>query len=437
MTNEQMATLQPALRTYVESFRSCFRKEVTLGYLETYLLGLMSDIPRKRIEPIALAADVPVRTLQEFLSSFCWDHDRAEERLHYRAANRSNTEEGIGVIDGSGHAKQGDKTPGVQRQWCGETGKIDNCIVGQHLLYTDNDAANPFGCVLCSDLYLPESWASAPARRREAHLPDELTYRPKWKIAAEQVTRAIGNGVRFSYLTFDEEYGSVPRFWFDLDRLGQRGVGEVRPNFLCWATLPAYHSSRAEHAPRKVKHLARHSPVFRGQRWSNVSIKNTTRGVMRWKYKAAPAYLTNTAEGKNTPTRRSYWLIWAQSPKTGENKYFVSNAPASVSVKKLLRVAFARWHVEKWFERAKKEAGFGSFEVRTYTGLMRHWLCSRLAMFFLAEQTQRLRGIFEKESADHAGTGRRGGQHAAGEDLAHLATFLDGDFPQQPILSVA
>ncbi len=429
-----MMTLQPELQKFLESFRPCFRKEVTFGYLETYMLGLMSDIQRKSIEPIALAAEVPVRTLQEFLSSFRWDHDRAEELLLYRVADRSSTEEGIGVIDGSGHAKQGAKTPGVQRQWCGETGKIDNCIVGQHLLYTDNHPTNPFGCVLCSDLYLPEKWAADPKRRREAHIPDSLSYRPKWKIAVEQIQRAIGSGVKFSYFTFDEEYGSVPGFWFELDRLGQRGIGEVRSNFLCWATPPAYQSCRAEYAPHKVADLVRHSPVFYGQDWQTVKIKNTTRGMMYWKYKAARVQLTNTAEGVNVPTTRQYWLIWAQSPKTGENKYFLSNAPASVSVRKLLVVAFARWHIEMWFERAKQETGFGSFEVRTYTGLIRHWLCSRLAMFFISEQTQRLRG---EKSAYYAGTGSHGDQHPGRQDLADLAKIMGCDHKNKRILSVA
>ena len=89
MTGEQMATLQPALRRYLESFRDCFRKEVTFGYLEKYVVGLMSDIKRKSVEPIALAAEVPVRTLQEFLSSFRWDHKRAEVLLHHMVADRT------------------------------------------------------------------------------------------------------------------------------------------------------------------------------------------------------------------------------------------------------------------------------------------------------------------------------------------------------------
>jgi SRSO17 transposase len=431
MTGQQMMTLQPALRRHLEAFRDCFRKEVTFGYLETYVVGLMSDLKRKSIEPIALAAEVPVRTLQEFLSSFRWDHARAERQLHQRVADRHACQNGIGVIDASGHHKQGDKTPGVQRQWCGETGKIDNCVVGQHLLYTDNDPVNPFGCVLCSDLFLPQSWDTDPVRRRDAKIPDTLHHRPKWEMALEQVRRAVGHGVRFSYLVFDEDYGSIPGFWFGLDARGQWGIGEARSNFVCWATEPACHSLRAEHSPREVRHLATYSPVFYRQAWTEVTIKDTTRGSQRWRYKAARVQLTDTRQGHNVPTDRRYWLIVAQSLQTKEIKYFLSNAPQSVPVVDLLRVAFGRWHIEKWFERAKQEAGFGDFELRTYDGLIRHWLCSSMAMYYLAEQTQRLRG---EKSADHARTGGRCGQHPGGEGLEDLAAIL-GDPDQNSRVS--
>ena len=123
----------------------------------------------------------------------------------------------------------------------------------------------------------------------------------------------------------------------------------------------------------------------------------------------------------STPTDRLYWLIMARQPASGEIKYFISNAAAGVEIEELLTAAFARWHVEKWFERAKQEAGFGAFEVRTYTSLIRHWLCSAMVMYFLAAQTQRLRG---EKSAYHAGAGGRRGQHAGVEDMASLVAIV-------------
>jgi SRSO17 transposase len=422
------------MAAFVARYEEFFNRQATFGHFQRYLLGLLTDLDRKSVEPIALAAGVAVRTLQEFLAQFKWDHQRVRSQLQRDVANAygapgsggASASGGIGVIDASGHAKRGDKTPGVQRQWCGESGKIDNCVVGQHLLYSDNDAKNPFSCMLASDLYLPQSWvedrAAGGERCREAGIGDELAYRPKWKIALEQVREAIGNGVRFEFLTFDEEYGSVPGFWFQLDGLGQRGIGEVRPNFGAWVKKPSCRSLRAEHAPRRVDHLLTHSPVFCNQSWKTMTVKHATRGPIVWQYKSAMLHLSEHDEHDwAIPTDRRYWLIVARNPQTRQIKYFVSNAAANASMAKMLHAAFARWHVEKWFERAKQECGLGAFEVRTYTGLIRHWLCSSLAMLFLAEQTTRLRG---EKSADHLRAGGPCRQHAGVSDLETLVVEL-------------
>jgi SRSO17 transposase len=424
MTTDQIRSLQPALLALLETFRPCFKREETFNHWQRYLLGLMADLKRKSIEPIALAAGVAVRTLQEFLAFFVWDHDRVNRMLQYLVMDEHGSDQAIGVIDSSGHPKQGDKTPGVQRQWCGELGKMANCVIGQHLLYTDNHAENPFSCVLASDLYLPKSWDEDRERCRQAGIPDDVTYRPRWQIAVDQIADAVGNGIRFSWLTFDEEYGSIPRFWFELDRLGQRGVGEVRPNFLCWPTWPKYALRRSEYASKRVDNACRYSPVFRRKKWRRCVIKDTTRGPAVWEVKAARVYLVDSSNPDHNislPTDRRYWLIVARNPKSGEIKYFVSNATAKATLKQIMPVAFARWHVEKWFERAKQEAGFGAFEVRTYTSLIRHWLCSRMAMYFLSAQTQRLRG---EKSADHFGAGGRCSQYLGLEDMGQLVPVM-------------
>ena len=416
MTADQIRSLQPALAALLGLFRPCFKRATSFAHWERYLVGLMTDLKRKSIEPIALAAGVAVRTLQEFLAFFAWDHKRAEVLLRQLVMDRHGSEHAIGVIDASAHVKQGDKTPGVKRQWCGERGKKENCVVGQHLLYTDNDPVNPFTCVVASNLYLPEDWANDRDRCRQAGIPEELGYRPKWQIALDQVQEVIGDGIRFSWLTFDEEYGSVPGFWFGLDRLGQRGIGEVRANFRCWPARPHCRSTQAAHASKRVDNVCRHSPVFTRKKWRAVTIKDTTRGPMVWEIKTARVHLVDASDPVSQPTDRTYWLILSRNPATGETKYFVSNASANTPLAEMLQVAFARWHVEKWFGRAKQEAGFGAFEVRTYTSLVRHWLSSRMAMYFLAAQTRRLRG---EKPEDHAGTGGRRGQRAGHRALGN------------------
>jgi len=437
MDNEQLASFEPALARFLEKIRHCFKRDKTFGYLQKYMLGLMANLKRKSIEPIALASGVAVRTLQEFLAFFSWNHELADKTLVRQVVNRQHGKRSIGVLDASGHAKQGKHTPGVQRQWCGETGKKDNCVIGQHLLYTDNDTKNPFSCVVASDLYLPESWDEDRNRCKQAGIPDEITYRPKWKIGIEQIERTMAQGLRFDYLTYDEDYGKVPDFVYELDRLGQNGIGEVPCNFRVWVKRPACKSHRAEHASHRVDNIISHSPTFYGQSWRKMVIKDTTRGQCIWHVKSAQVYLVKHKDGKMycpIPTDRTYWLIVAKNLKTGETKYFVSNAPAKEKLETLMEIAFSRWYVEKWFERAKQECGFGAFEIRTYTSLIRHWLASRLAMYFLSDQTNRLRG---KKSKDYTGTSGRCRQYAGLEDMADVPLFLGADEKAMPVLSGA
>ena len=221
MNYDQLASFEPALARFLDKIRPCFKRDKTFGYLQKYMVGLMTDLKRKSIEPIALASGVAVRTLQEFLSFFAWDHEQADQTLVREVVNRQHGKRSIGVLDASAHVKQGKQTPGVQRQWCGESGKRDNCVIGQHLLYTDNDMKTPFSSVVASDLYLPKSWDVNRERCRRAGIADAITHRPTWKIGIEQIKRTMAQGLRFDYVTYDEEYGKVPAFLYELDQLGQ------------------------------------------------------------------------------------------------------------------------------------------------------------------------------------------------------------------------
>jgi SRSO17 transposase len=435
MDADQVGILRSALGALLQRFRECFATVNTFNHLERYVCGLMTDVERKCIEPIALAAKVPVRTLQEFLSHARWDEHRVHNILQQVVVDEYDCDHAVGIIDGCGHSKKGDKTPGVQRQWCGETGKIDNCIVGQHLVYTDNDPHNPFTCLLASDLFLPKSWDEDRPRCREAHIPDHVVHQPKWEIAIDQLAEAMGNGVRLSWVTFDEEYGMVPAFWRGLDTLGQRAIGEVPSNFYCWPTYPSCHSLQGPHAAKRVDNTCERSPVFRSKAWKRMRIKRTTRGYCEWELKAARVHLVDTTASESRPTDRKYWLIVARSTQgKKETKYFVSNASASCTLEQMMTAAWARWHVEKWFERAKQETGFGAFELRSYHGLLRHWLCSRIAMFFLAAETKRLRG---KKQTDHVGAGQQNRPACRTQNL-EIPLAVDHRHAQDPrVLPVA
>jgi len=369
MTADQIGSLQPALAALLETFRPYLGRASNFGHLLAYVLGLTADLKRKSIEPIALAAGAAVRTLQEFLSFLDWDHEAANDHLQRVVMDRHGCARAIGVLDACGHVKQGRLTPGVSRQWCGESGKIDNCVVGQHLLYSDNHPTNPLNCALASDLFLPQAWDEDAQRREKAHIPDEVRHRPKWRIALDQVQRAIANGVRFWFTVFDEDYGKVPQFWFELDAMGQQAIGEVPANFHVFAKRPAYRSQQKAHRAKRVDNLCRFSPLFREQPWHRVTVRDATRGPIVWEVKSARVHLVVASPRPSRPTDRQYALLVARKVDTGEIKYFISNAAACVPLSDLITAAFARWQIELWFERAKQEAGLGTFEARTYRSL--------------------------------------------------------------------
>ena len=323
MTVEEMGELGSALGQFLSGFRKCFSHAPTFRLFGLYVRGLLSDLPRKSVEPIALAEGSTVRTLQQFLVFHRWDAAAMRDDLQRRIARdylpapgvlgRSDPLGVVGWVDETSVAKKGDKTPGVQRQYCGATGKIDNCIVTVHLACCHHD----FMAFLDSDLFLPEeSWHLDRPRCRRAHIPDGVVYRPKWQMALEQLDRSRGNGIRLDWLSFDEGYGGKPGFLLGLDRRGQLFVGEVPRHWACFPTLPRHHSTQAPHAAKRADNAAHHGKPFQATRWQKVRLARKTLPGQFRPYKTGRAGLSSDER----PVDGDYWLIWAKNPDTGEEK---------------------------------------------------------------------------------------------------------------------
>jgi len=389
MTATEVSALGGAFASFLSGFACCFPNRRSVQNFGVYCRGLLGPIKRKAVEPMALAAGAGVRALQWFLANGAWDHDRLRNMIQQRVAQRHTPAPGtlpegdigpVGLIDETSDDKKGDKTPGVQRQYLGSKGKKDNGIVTVHLGHVHGK----FKAILDSQLYLPKSWDEDRERCRAAGIPDDVHYRPKTDIALEQVRRALANGVRFSFHTFDEAYGKCPAFLFELDDMGQLYAGEIPKNFRCFGSRPKYRSLQKSFQSKEVRNLCRFSPLFRDQAWQEVSLERQTMAPQIWRVKSAQVYL----RGKDgQPTDRSYWLIVAWQPDSNEYKYFISNAPSNTPLLTVLKVAFTRWNVEHSFRIAKQEIGFMHFEGRHYDGLMRHLILCMLVMLFVAEQT--------------------------------------------------
>jgi SRSO17 transposase len=368
--------------------------------LPLYVEGQLSDLPRKNCEPIADRAGIPPRTLQQFLSLLDWDHGLMKTKLQRLVATEHAGRHSIGIIDETACPKKGEKTPGVQRQWCGATGKKDNCVVTVHLAYALDD----FHGLLDSELFLPESWSNDRPRCQAADIPDDMVHRPKTQIALELYDRARSNGVEFEWLTFDEGYGKSVGFLAALRARDQKFVAEVPVTFTGWIEPPRVTNRRRSRTgrpctkPRRVAgsrpfltvrdHL-QYSPELRDQPWQRFRVKDGEKGPMVWEVKHVWFYPNGTDDLPMSPMH----LIVARSVLEPDVvKFFIADAPQDTPLAVLLHVAFSRWRVERCFEDEKTELGFDHFEGRSYVGMMRHQTITALTHLFLSRVHQEWRG---------------------------------------------
>jgi SRSO17 transposase len=299
----------------------------------------------------------------------------------------------------------------VQRQHCGTTGKLDNCVVTVHLGFVSDG----FHALVDSDLFLPEeSWAGDRDRCREARIPEEVTYRPKWRIALDLLERTLADGVRLKWVTADEAYGRGLEFREGVEGLGLLYVVEIPSNLTGWTRRPrllaAWEGSQVrvpEQEARAVSKLWERG----GPSWERWKVKETDKGPSVWEVRETPFH----------PSVRGYpgedlRLVIAREVLSGELKYFLSNAPEEIPLGEVLHVAFSRWHIERVFEDGKGEVGLDHFEVRNYKPLMRHLILSMISFYFLADQTERLKE--KKLELDRVPGESGGGMPVGSEPLA-------------------
>jgi SRSO17 transposase len=417
MDADQIRRLKPMLTQYLKQFDDCFARRDTRSHFATYIDGQLSNLGEKSCEPIALAAGIPPRNLQGFLAFYEWNEDLARQRLQQIVVRDHAAPNLIGVIDETSDVKKGDKTPGVKRQWCGTVGKTENCIVTVHLAY----AAGDFHCLLDGDLFLPEDWSNDRARCRAAGIPDDVVYRPKWKIALELFDRAGDNGATFDWLVFDEGYGAKPAFLRELEGRKQRFVGEVPTTFSGWIHEPRVTErpfrrakGRGRKTPRMVsgsrpaigvEKMLKYSPELRDQAWVRYRIKDGQKGPMVWEVKHVRITVKDERE---LPGMGLHLIVARNVLDPTEIKFFVSNAPPETSVQTMLLAAFSRWHVERCFEDQKQEVGLDQWEGRRWRGLKRHLILTSVSYLFLARVKRQFRG--EKSGPDDQPSACGGGR---------------------------
>jgi len=411
MELKQIASLGRTLVRFLALFADCFGRQEPRELLAVYVRGQLSELVHKSVEPMAVQAGIAPRTLQHFLESVKWDEEKMRDRCQQIVATQHADSQAIGIVDESGVLKCGNDTAGVARQWCGNAGKVDNCVVNVHLCY----ATEGLQCLLDSTVYLPEEWALDRVRREKAYIPDEVEFQTKPEIAIGQIDRALGHGIRVAAWTFDELYGRDHKFLDAMEQRHEAYVAEVPVDFHGWVRQPQVlhrpvkktsRSGRRKKYPRlargkpacKVQNLAKYSPPLRIQSWKRFRIKDSQKGPVVWEVKWAHFW---RKQGDDNLPLKAHCLIVARNVlKPKEVKYFVANripGEENITLNWLLWVAFRRWPVEQCFRIVKKELGMDHYEVRGWRCLHRHCYLTQLTHLFCARIREEYNGYSGQE----------------------------------------
>lgn len=393
MAQAVLGELIGAFRRFVRRYRERFPHKAQRRHVAVYLRGLIGPLERKSIEPIAVDQGVDMRRLQDFIGTSPWDAEAllVAHRRHVRATLGSP--QGLLILDPTAFPKRGDHSVGVARQWCGQLGKEENCVIGVNLGYA-SEQGHTF---LDRRLYLPKAWTADWPRRRAAGVPDDVVFRTSWELAYEMVAQVRQEGVPHAWISGDEEFGKVPQFQDWLSEDGERYILEVPCHTRVWVALPrgrrrgppglaARLRRRGPGRPRlvRVDTLTRELPP---RVWTVHDVRDASKGPLRVRAVLVRVGFHRRKRGE----RPEGWLLVTQTlEQRCQTKYFQSNAAADVSLEELLRAGFARWPVEQCHGQGKNETGLGDYETRSWRGWHHHTALSFLAHHWLVLSRNRL-----------------------------------------------
>ncbi|WP_435005574.1 IS701 family transposase (plasmid) [Tundrisphaera lichenicola] len=387
VSTEDVRDCRAHLTRFLKRYLPCFYREEQRGHAAAFVRGLLSGLERKSVEPIARQAGIPRKNLQMFVGQGAWDDEAVTSEMRRHVAEKLGEPDGVIVLDPSGFPKKGEESCGVARQWCGRQGKIDNCQLGVFLAYVSSRGHAP----LDRRLYLPKDWADDPARRNAGHVPDEVTYRKTWEIAADLLARS-GAEVPHGWVTGDDEFGRASEFRALLRERGERYVLDVP----CNTTIRDLDGRRpprkkGRRGPRRQVPFRRAdtwAATLPADRWTRLTIREGGKGPVE--VEAAVARVRARLGRRIGPEERLLMIRTLEAKP--EVTYSLSNASPEVPLTEVVGVRSKRHRVERVFQEAKGEVGLAHYEVRSWVGWHHHVTLSLLALWFLILERERIGG---------------------------------------------
>ncbi len=351
---------------------------------------------RKSIEPMAArVAPGDEQQLRHFINESPWDTGPIEQVLWEKADAMLGGEAAYLIIDDTALPKKGTASVGVAHQYCGALGKQANCQCLVSLTLARDDVPIP----VALRLYLPEAWAKDRQKRRRAGVPTDIVFRPKWRIALDELMRLREAGMQFGTVLADAGYGVCAEFRQELTDMSLTWAVGVISEQKFYPANARTRMPRAggmgrprsrplpTHARRSAKEIVAQQPT---KAWRRISWRNGTKGPLTAEFLAVRV---RTADGPETTERvhlpgDEAWLV-AERRSSGEVKYHLTNHPAHTPLKTLATAIKARWSCEQAHQQLKEELGLDHFEGRSWRGLHHHALTTLICFAFL--QKERLR----------------------------------------------
>ena len=387
---------------YVEALAGVIGHTNRVGPLTDYCIGLILPGERKSVEPMA-AVIAPTRasaehqSLLHFVGQSRWSDEAvlAKVRELVLPAIESSGPIEAWIVDDTGFPKKGVHSVGVARQYCGRLGKQDNCQVAVSLSVANHTASLP----IAYQLYLPEEWAGATARRAQAHVPETITFQTKPEIALKQIKTALEAGIPAGVALADAGYGVDAKFRSGLTALGLAYVVGVQSTLSVWPPgmepLPPPPWAARGRTPTRLRRDSEHQPVSAKQ--LSMNLPSDAWREVTWREGTNDPLCSRFAAVRIRPASRDWlldrphsyeWLLieWPTDEKE-PTKYWLSTLPEDATLLTLVDMAKLRWRIERDYQELKSELGLAHFEGRGWRGFHHHaTLCIAAYGFLIRER---------------------------------------------------
>jgi SRSO17 transposase len=386
------------LQAYLEELTQVAGHADRVVPIANYTKGLLLPIERKSVEPMAARlAPGNVRqmhqSLHHIVADAAWSDDALLQQVRRQVLPAMTAKRALAawIVDDTGFPKKGTHSVGVTRQYCGQLGKQENCRVAVSISLATEEGSIP----VKYQLYLPEIWANDRERRKQAGVPDEIRFQTKPDMGLEQIRSLVNEDVPRGVVLADAAYGNDHDFRTGLEALELSYVVGIQSSTSLWppgtAPLPPQAKGKMGRPPRRLRRDEHHQPLsakelalcLSATELRRVNWREGTRGMMRSRFAALRVRVAHRDYWRREPHPEQWLLIEWPATEKEPTKYWLSNLPASISLRQLVAIAKLRWRIERDYEELKQELGLGHFEGRNWRGFHHHATLSIAAYGFL------------------------------------------------------